>query len=115
MEGAPAGAGGVVMSRDATRAHGPAGTIRIDGGALAALVIAAAELVDGARVRRPRRGLDIAVTDGTASRRAGARRSLRDRAARPRARGPGERRGALRDSAGLDVAAVDVSIEELDG
>ena len=29
-------------------------------------MIAAAELVDGARVRRPRRGLDVIVTDGSA-------------------------------------------------
>ena len=54
------------MSRDGHTIHGPAGTIRIDGGALSALVIAAAELVDGARVPRPRRGLDVVVTDGKA-------------------------------------------------
>ena len=54
------------MSRDGHTIHGSAGTIRIDGGALSALVIAAAELVDGARVRRPRRGLDVVVTDGKA-------------------------------------------------
>ena len=39
------------MSRDGHTIHGPAGTIRIDGGALSALVIAAAEHVDGAASR----------------------------------------------------------------
>jgi uncharacterized alkaline shock family protein YloU len=103
------------MSRDGYTIHGPAGTIRIDGDALAALVIAAAELVDGARVRRPRRGLDVTVTDGTAH-------VELELAARYGTALPGLGRevqmrvaDALRDSAGLTVAGVDVSIEELDG
>jgi uncharacterized alkaline shock family protein YloU len=44
----------------------PVGTIRIEGEALAGLVVAAAELVDGARVRRPKRGLEVQVEDGRA-------------------------------------------------
>ena len=102
------------MSRDGHTIHGSAGTIRIDGGALSALVIAAAELVDGARVRRPRRGLDVVVTDGKAhvelelaatygSVLPGLGREVQANVA-----------GVLRDSAGLVVEGVDVSIEELD-
>ncbi len=103
------------MSRDGHTIRGPAGTIRIDGGALAALVIAAAELVDGARVPRPRRGLDVVVADGKA-------RVELEVAAAYGAVLPALGRevqanvaGVLRDSAGLVVEAVDVSIEELDG
>ena len=61
--GAPAGAHGR-MSRDGHVIKGPHGEVRIEGDALAALVLAAAELVDGARARRPRRGLDVSVADG---------------------------------------------------
>jgi uncharacterized alkaline shock family protein YloU len=102
------------MSRDGHTIRGPAGTIQIAGDALSALVITAAELVDGARVRRPRRGLDVVVTDGKA-------RVELELAARYGAVLPGLGRdvqasvsGALRDSTGLTVEAVDVSIEELD-
>jgi uncharacterized alkaline shock family protein YloU len=103
------------VSRDGHTIPAPAGTIRIEGDALAALVVTAAELVDGARVRRPRRGLDVAVTDGKvrvelglAARYGTALPALgRDVQANVAA--------ALRDSAGLTVAGVDVSIEELDG
>ena len=103
------------MSRDGHAIRGQAGTIRIDGGALAALVIAAAELVDGARVLRPRRGLDVVVTDGKAH-------VELELAATYGTVLPGLARevqasvaGVLRDSAGLVVEGVDVSIEELDG
>ena len=102
------------MSRDGHTISGPAGPIRIDGDALSALVIAAAELVDGARVRRPRRGLDVVVTDGTAHVELelavpygtvlpGLARAVQASVA-----------GVLRDSTGLVVAGVDVSIEELE-
>jgi uncharacterized alkaline shock family protein YloU len=102
------------VSRDSHVIMGPRGAIRIEGDALAALVIAAAELVDGARVRRPRRGLDIAVADGRV-------RVELELAASYGTVLPGLARdvqariaSALRDSTGLDVEAVDVSIEELD-
>ena len=101
------------MSRDGHAIAGPRGAIRIEGDALAALVVTAAELVDGARVRRPRRGLDVSVTDGTA-------KVELELAARYGAVLPSLAREvqasvatALRDSAGL-AATVDVSIEELD-
>jgi len=101
------------MSRDGHTIRGPHGPIRIEGDALSALVISAAELVDGARVRRPRRGLDVSVTGGTA-------RVEFELAARYGTVLPSVARevqtsvtAALLDSAGL-AATVDVSIEELD-
>jgi len=101
------------VSRDGHTIRGPHGAIRIEGDALSALVITAAELVDGARVRRPRRGLDVSVT--------GERATIElELAARygtvlpALAREVQERVStALLGSAGL-AAAVDVSIEELD-
>ena len=101
------------MSRDGHTIDGPLGSIRIEGDALLGLVIKAAELVEGARVRRPRRGLDVSVSDGTA-------KVELELAARYGAALPTVARevqtnvaAALLRSAGL-AAAVDVSIEELD-
>jgi hypothetical protein len=102
------------VSRDGHTIPGPAGTIRIDGDALSALVISAAELVDGARVRRPRRGLDVVVTEGKVHVELelaapygtvlpGLAREVQANVA-----------GVLRDSAGLVVTGIDVSIAELD-
>jgi uncharacterized alkaline shock family protein YloU len=102
------------VSRDGHVIRGSRGEIRIEGDALSALVVAAAELVDGARVRRPRRGLDVSVTGGRA-------RIELELAARYDVVLPVLGRAvqtsvadALRASAGLEVEAVDVSIEELD-
>jgi uncharacterized alkaline shock family protein YloU len=102
------------MSRDAHVIPGAQGEVRIEGDALAGLVLSAAELVDGARARRPRRGLDISVNDGTV-------RVELELAARYGSVLPELARAvqasvadALRSSAGLTVARVDVSIEELD-
>jgi uncharacterized alkaline shock family protein YloU len=101
------------VSRDGHTIRGPYGPIRIEGDALAGLVITAAELVEDARVRRPRRGLDVAVTDGTA-------RVELELAARYGPVLPSVARevqsnvaAALLSSAGLP-ASVDVSIEELE-
>lgn len=101
------------MSRDGHVIAGPHGSITIEGDALAGLVVAAAELVDGARIRRPRRGLDVSVSDGSA-------KVELELAARygtvlpPVARAVQTNvAAALLGSAGL-AAAVDVSIEELD-
>ena len=102
------------MSRDAYVVKNTGGSIRIEGDALAGLVVAAAERVDGARVRRPKRGLDVAVADG------GVRVEL-ELAARYGVALQGLARDvqtgvatALGEAAGLRVAAVDVSIEELE-
>ena len=102
------------MSRDGHVLKGAQGEIRVEGDALAALVISAAELVDGARARRPRRGLAVSVTDG-------AVQVELELAARYGSVLPELARAvqdsvtdALRTAAGLTVERVDVSIEELD-
>jgi uncharacterized alkaline shock family protein YloU len=102
------------VTRDGHVIRGPGGPIRIPGDALSALVVTAAEQVDGARVRRPRRGLDVSVESGRA-------RVELELAARYGTSLPqlGEAvqssvASALRDAAGLDVDSVDVSFEELD-
>jgi len=93
---------------------GPGGTIRIEGDALAALVVAAAEHVEGARVRRPRRGLVVAIADGRA--RVELELAVRYGASLPDlgAAVQHEVSDALRISAGLEVDSIDVSIEELE-
>ena len=92
-----------------------AGAIRIEGDALAALVVTAAELVDGARVRRPRRGLDVSVTDGTATVEVELELAARYGTVLPSLGREVQASvaAALLASAGL-TATVDVSIEELD-
>ncbi len=102
------------MSRDGHVIVGPRGVIRIEGDALAALIVAAAERVEGARVRRPRRGLDVAVAAG----RIRVELELAARYGKPL---PGLAHdvqsriaSALQSATGLEVDAVDVSIEELD-
>jgi uncharacterized alkaline shock family protein YloU len=93
---------------------GPGGTITITPAALTQIVVRAAERADGARVRRPRRGLEIALENGHA-------RVELELAARfglvlpDLAREVQERvTGALDGMCGLVVDAVDVSVEELE-
>ncbi|MEO5575428.1 MAG: Asp23/Gls24 family envelope stress response protein [Gaiellaceae bacterium] len=102
------------MSRDAHAIKSAHGEVRIEGDALAGLVVAAAELVDGVRSRRPRRGLDVSVSDGSV-------RVALELAARYGTVLPELARAvqasvtdALRSAAGLTVERVDVAIEELD-
>jgi uncharacterized alkaline shock family protein YloU len=102
------------VSRDGHVIKNSHGTIRVEGDALAALVVAAAERVDGVRVRRPRRGLDVAVAEG----RVRVELELAGHYGTPL---PGLARDvqagvatALRAATSLQVEAVDVSIEELD-
>ncbi len=102
------------MSRDAHAIKSAHGEVRIEGDALAGLVVAAAELVDGVRARRPRRGLDVSVSDGSV-------RVELELAARYGTVMPELARAvqasvtdALRSAAGLMVERVDVAIEELD-
>jgi uncharacterized alkaline shock family protein YloU len=102
------------MSRDAHVITGGHGEVRIEGDALAGLVLSAAERVDGARPRRPRRGLDISVNAGSVKveLELAARYGLvLPELARAVQASVAE---ALRSSAGLRVERVDVSIEELD-
>jgi uncharacterized alkaline shock family protein YloU len=103
------------MSRDAYVIPGAHGEVRIEGDALAGLVLAAAQRVDGARARRPRRGLDVTVADGAVqvelelAARYGSVLPELGRAVQQSVA------DALRTSTGLAVERVDVSIEELDG
>jgi uncharacterized alkaline shock family protein YloU len=92
----------------------PAGTIRVSPSALTQVVVQAAEAADGARVPRPRRGLEIAIADGHA--RVELELAARYGAVVPNvAREVQERvAGALEGMCGLVVDAVDVSVEELD-
>jgi uncharacterized alkaline shock family protein YloU len=102
------------VTRHGHALDGPLGSIRIEGDALAGLVVAAAGEVAGARVRRPRRGLDVTVSDGSArvelelAARYGEPLPALGRAVQARVA------DALRGSAGLTVEAVDVSFEEVD-
>ena len=102
------------MSRDGHVIKGAHGDVRIEGDALAALVISAAEQVDGARARRPRRGLDVSVADGTVQ--VELELAARFGTVLPElARAVQENvTEALRTSAGLTVERVDLAIEELD-
>ena len=52
------------MSPDGFSLTNAEGTVSITSAALGRAVAAAAETVDGVRVRRPRRGLDVAISDG---------------------------------------------------
>ena len=103
------------MSRDGHVIEGTQGSIRIEPDALAGLVLAAAEHVEGARARRPRRGLDVSVSGGAV--RVELELAARYGAVLPElARTVQEQvAAALRGSAGLTVERVDVTIEELDG
>jgi uncharacterized alkaline shock family protein YloU len=103
------------VTREGFTIAGRGGSIRVEADALSALVVAAAERVDGARVRRPRRGLDVSVGEG----RAAVELELAARLGLPLpALGRAVQESvaaALRDGTGLEVAAVDIAIEELDG
>jgi uncharacterized alkaline shock family protein YloU len=102
------------MSKDGYTISSPRGEIRVEPEALSSLVTEAAEAVDGARVRRPRRGLDVTVSGDRA--RVELELAARYGAVLPelaRAVQAGVKT-ALSDATGLAVDAVDVSIEELD-
>ena len=103
------------MSRDGHTVAGPHGEIRIDGDALAGLVVTAVERVEGARARRPRRGIHVSVQAGRA--RVEVELAARYGAVLPElARAVQESvAAALRGSAGLEVEQVEVAVEELDG
>jgi uncharacterized alkaline shock family protein YloU len=96
-----------------TLARTEQGTIEISDGALSQLVLRASGRIEGARIRRPRRGLQVHVTDGR------TRVSLEITADRgvvlPEvARAIQESvAGALEHMCGLEVETVDVSIEGL--
>ncbi|HEV8685814.1 MAG TPA: Asp23/Gls24 family envelope stress response protein [Gaiellaceae bacterium] len=92
-----------------------AGTIEISPGALTQVVVQAAESADGARVRRPRRGLEIEVENGRA--RVELELAARFGVVLPELARDVQARvaDALQTMCGLSVDAIDVSVEELDG
>jgi uncharacterized alkaline shock family protein YloU len=95
--------------------HERAGTITVSPAALTQIVVQAAELADGARVRRPKRGLSLELAGGRA--RVELELVARFGAVLPDlAREVQERVAAsLEDMCGLVVDSVDVSVEELEG
>jgi uncharacterized alkaline shock family protein YloU len=90
------------------------GAISIAPGALARLVVHAAEQVDGARVLRPRRGLHVHVENGSAH--VALELAVRRGVVLPEASHAVQERvaDALRTMLEVEVDAVDVSVEEID-
>ena len=93
---------------------GDGGSITVTSAALAQIVVQSAESVDGARVRRPRRGVEVEVDPGSA--RVELELAVRYGAAlHVAAREVQERVGAaLRTMCRVEHVTVDVSVEELD-
>jgi uncharacterized alkaline shock family protein YloU len=90
------------------------GTITVPSDVLSEIVARSVGRVDGVRLRRRRRGIDVDVTDGRA--RVSLELAVRFGLVLPEvARQVQEEVGAaLRALCGLEPEAVDVSIEELD-
>ena len=91
-----------------------AGSVTVTAAALSRLVAQAVSSVDGARLRRPRRGLEIQHADGRAS--VTLELSVGHGAVMPElARAVQERVAeALARTGGLEVERVDVEIEEVE-
>ena len=89
------------------------GTISVPAGTLANIVVRAAELVDGARVRRPRRGVDVELADGAAT--VTLRIAARYGSVLPQVAEEVQQQvaQALEQMCGVDVGTVDIAIEEL--
>ncbi|MDQ2984405.1 MAG: Asp23/Gls24 family envelope stress response protein [Actinomycetota bacterium] len=90
------------------------GSISVTAAALSRLVVHAAESADGARVRHPRRGVEVEHGDGRAS--VTLQFTAPYGAALPElARGVQARVGeALAAMCGLELESVDVTVEELE-
>ena len=102
------------MRHDGLTIASAAGAVRIEGNALAGLVVTAAELVAGARVRRPKRNLNVQVDEGRI--RVELELTARYGVALPELGEAVQRRvaEALEGASGLTVVAVDVSVAELE-
>ena len=89
------------------------GSITVPPATLARIVVRAAERVDGARVRRPRRGVDVSVADGGAQ--VSLQLAARYGVALPAlaAEVQAQVRDALTAMCGVHVRRVDVRVEEL--
>lgn len=94
---------------------GEGGSIMLAPAVLEQVVIGSAEGVEGARVRRPRRGLGVEVEDGRA--RVTVELAVRYGLVLPDVAHEVQRLvgESLRGICGLEASAVDVAIEELDG
>jgi len=92
---------------------GAGGSITVSPGALTRLVVRAAETVDGATVRRPRRSVEVAHGGGRAS--VSFELAVHHgRVASETARTVQERvAAAVVATCGLEVERVDVSVEEI--
>jgi len=102
------------MSVDGFVMRTPDGTITVPPAAMQRLVVAAAESVDGARVRRPRRSLALSVTRDRTE--VSLELVAREGAVLPELAAAVQERvaSALTAATGLRVARVDVAVEEID-
>jgi uncharacterized alkaline shock family protein YloU len=91
----------------------PEGTVCVPAATLARIVVRAAELAEGARVRRPRRGVDVEVAGDSAT--VTLRLAARYGTVLPQMAEEVQRHVAstLEEMCGVDVRSVDVAIEEL--
>jgi hypothetical protein len=101
------------VTTDAVVLRNDRGSVTVSGAALGRLVTRAAEAAPGARVRRPRRGLDVVVADGRA--RVSLELAVRYGEVLPDVARDVQTRvaEALRTACGVEIDAVDVSVEEL--
>jgi len=91
----------------------PQGTVCVPAATLARIVVLAAELADGAHVRRARRGVDVEVAGESAT--ATLRLAARYGTVLPQVAEEVQRHvaGALQQMCGVEVRSVEVAIEEL--
>jgi uncharacterized alkaline shock family protein YloU len=91
----------------------PEGSVCVPAATLARIVVRAAELADGARVRRPRRGVDVEIAGDSAS--VTLRVAARYGTVLPDLAEEVQRQvaEALGRMCGIEVRSVDVAIEEL--
>jgi|ERR671936_1619440 uncharacterized alkaline shock family protein YloU len=91
----------------------PAGTIVVPAATLTRIVVRAAERVDGARVRRPRRGVEIELSDDSV--RVSLQLAARYGCVLPELAGAVQEEvaHAIAEMCGVQVRRVDVAIEEL--
>ena len=91
----------------------PEGTVFVPAGTLARIVVRAAERADGARVRRPRRNVDVELAEGSAT--VSVRLTARYGIVLPQLAEEiqGHVSDALEQMCGVEVKNVDVAIEEL--
>jgi len=92
----------------------PEGTITVPDSVLAQIVRRAAEAVEGARVRRPRRGLEVEIDGSRAA--VSLELAVRHGVVLPELAERVQERvaTALRTMCGLEVEQVDLAIEELE-